>query len=71
MISDSIGGKGTLLKSFGSIGTQLDVFGEANVGEAGDDTYEGAGGGALHLNTSLGETFTVGAFGLRGGSRHQ
>ena len=58
-----IGGKGTLLKSFGSIGTQLDVFGEANVGEAGDDTYEGAGGGALHLNTSLGETFTVGAFG--------
>lgn len=62
-----VGGKGTLLTSLGILGAQLDVFGEANVDGKADDTYEGAFGGGLHLNTTLGEALTIGAFGAVAG----
>ncbi len=59
-----IGGNLGVMTSVGSVGLQLDIFGENNFENSGsDDTYEDAFGAALHLNTDVNQMYTVGVFG--------
>ena len=65
-----VGGSATLMTTYGLWGLQLDVFGESNTDGTSapiDDTYKGAFGGGLHVNSAVSDQVILGVFGAVAG----
>jgi len=65
-----VGGNVTVLAPLGMWGIQVDVFGETNTDSTSapiDDTYEGAFGGAAHVNAAVSDRVVLGVFGAIAG----